>query len=193
MELEWELNFRAQMKHRRETSGDTRAAFAKRLAAMGLPYHQPTVQRVEDGERPVRLDEAFVIAQALGTTVDAMTKPLTSAGEAIDAERETLMRAWGAVQQSLDDSLFKLTGLAGRLDFFATLLELHPDAADAVWGSDGERDWGKWTIWSAEGLTRFSSHRVVLAAPARVRALKQVLAEVSAMVVADAPDSDPDE
>lgn len=71
-ELRWERNFREQMRRRREAAKESQSAFAKRIAATGLPFHQPTVQRIEDGERPVRLDEAHVIAEALGTTVGAM-------------------------------------------------------------------------------------------------------------------------
>lgn len=45
---------------------------ARRISADGLAFHQTTVQRIEAGERPVRLDEAHVIAYALGSSVEAM-------------------------------------------------------------------------------------------------------------------------
>lgn len=70
----WEANFREHMKALREAQGWTQSELARRLKARGLPYHQQTVQRVETGERPVRLDEAFHIAAELGTHIDVMVQ-----------------------------------------------------------------------------------------------------------------------
>ncbi|MFT2706207.1 helix-turn-helix domain-containing protein [Clavibacter zhangzhiyongii] len=72
----WEQNFRAQMRRRREALGVTQHLLARRLSDRGLPFHQPTVQRIEDGKRPVKLDEAFVIANELGTDVASMVRPI---------------------------------------------------------------------------------------------------------------------
>lgn len=47
---------------------------AKRARGRGLQFHQPTVQRIENGERPLRLTEATVICElfecSLGDLLD---------------------------------------------------------------------------------------------------------------------------
>lgn len=68
----WESNFRSRMKTRREQQGLTQTELAKRLKAYGLPFHQQTIQRVEAGDRPLRLDEAFAIAEVLGVELTDM-------------------------------------------------------------------------------------------------------------------------
>ncbi len=83
MDLQWERNFREQMRRRREALGESQSSFARILSARGLQFHQPTVQRVEDGSRAVRLDEAHVIAAVLGTTVATMVA--SSSDTTVDA------------------------------------------------------------------------------------------------------------
>lgn len=181
--MEWEENFRAQLKARREASGESQSALAKRIAASGLAFHQPTVQRIEDGKRPVRLDEAHVIADALGTTVVAMTATGNPfAGEEDPAVAE-LGRSWGAVQRQIDDALYKLTGLAGQLDHFATLLEAHPEAAEGLWGK-GDDDWVDWVRSTVEISTQYAPERIILTAPARYERILAALDSVTRGVVA---------
>lgn len=69
----WERNFIEHMFRLRESLQMSQTDLARELKAFGLPFHQQTVQRIEAGERPVRLNEAHLIAFALGTTLDAMT------------------------------------------------------------------------------------------------------------------------
>jgi transcriptional regulator with XRE-family HTH domain len=69
----WEANFIEQMARLRESRKISQTELAKRLRAAGLPFHQQTIQRVESGERPVRLNEAFVIARELGSNVELMS------------------------------------------------------------------------------------------------------------------------
>jgi len=63
------------MREMREAAGITQTELARRLRIRGLPYHQQTVQRVEVGDRPIRLDEAFHIAAELETHLDVMVQP----------------------------------------------------------------------------------------------------------------------
>lgn len=68
--------FAESMKTLREGKGWSQGEFAKRLKAAGLEtFHQTTVSRVEKGERPVRIGEARIIAQALDTMVGVMIAP----------------------------------------------------------------------------------------------------------------------
>ncbi|ROZ53527.1 XRE family transcriptional regulator [Rhodococcus sp. WS1] len=70
----WEMNFVAQMQARREAKGWSQTEFAKRLSAEGLRFHQPTVQRIESGERPLKLTEAIKIAEVLDTRLEVMLR-----------------------------------------------------------------------------------------------------------------------
>ncbi len=52
----------------------SQSELARVLRDAGHPFHQQTVQRVEIGDRPVRLQEAFAIADALGSTPEQMVR-----------------------------------------------------------------------------------------------------------------------
>lgn len=68
----WERNFREQMVRIRESRGMNQTDLARRLAVFGLPFHQQTIQRIESGKRPVRLNEAHLIARELDVSLDSM-------------------------------------------------------------------------------------------------------------------------
>lgn len=70
----WERNFIEQMARLREARQMTQTDLARELkVGYGLSFHQQTVQRIEAGERPVRLNEAHLIAKVLGVDVETMT------------------------------------------------------------------------------------------------------------------------
>ncbi|MGZ0710550.1 helix-turn-helix transcriptional regulator (plasmid) [Coraliomargarita sp. W4R53] len=79
--------FPANMKRLREAKEMSQTELARQMKDAGFPYHQQTVQRVESGERPVRLAEAFAIARCLGARVEHMTQG-EGADQALDAARE---------------------------------------------------------------------------------------------------------
>lgn len=69
-----EERFAANLKRMRESHGWNQSELARRLTDAGLEgFHQTTVSRIEKGDRPVRLGEATVIAQALRVPVESMT------------------------------------------------------------------------------------------------------------------------
>lgn len=77
----------------RKAKGFNQTQLAKRLSSMhDLPFHQQTIQRIETGARPVRLNEAVLIAQELGTSLSTMmaSAPLGAreAMRAVDDLRE---------------------------------------------------------------------------------------------------------
>ena len=55
----------ANMINSRQAKGMSQSALARALAEEGLAFHQPTIQRIESGERPVRINEAVVIVRLL--------------------------------------------------------------------------------------------------------------------------------
>ncbi|WP_204041876.1 helix-turn-helix transcriptional regulator [Acrocarpospora phusangensis] len=75
--VSWEANFAQRMKRMREARGMTQTDLARQVSKYNLPFHQPTVQRIEAGERPIRLNEAFVIAEILKVDFPELIKPDT--------------------------------------------------------------------------------------------------------------------
>lgn len=68
--------FAASVKALREERGWSQGEFATRLRDAGLDsFHPTTVARIEKGERLVRLGEARVVADVLGTLVGVMVAP----------------------------------------------------------------------------------------------------------------------
>jgi ribosome-binding protein aMBF1 (putative translation factor) len=53
----------------RSFMGMSQNELAEHLTARGLPFYQTTVSRIEDGARPLRLNEAVVVAAALNVNV----------------------------------------------------------------------------------------------------------------------------
>lgn len=68
--------FRHNLKTEREQQGISQAELSRRLIDAGWTTlgHQTTLHRVESGARPVKLDEAGAIADALGLDLEAMLK-----------------------------------------------------------------------------------------------------------------------
>lgn len=60
-----EGRFIENMRQLRVQQGMSQTEFARRVSERGPRFHQPTVQRIERGERAVRLSEAFAIADVL--------------------------------------------------------------------------------------------------------------------------------
>jgi transcriptional regulator with XRE-family HTH domain len=56
----------------REARSWTQSTLAKKMTEGGCPMHWTTIAKIEKGERSVRIDEASVLADLLGTSVDAM-------------------------------------------------------------------------------------------------------------------------
>lgn len=67
-----EENFVTNMRLVREARGWSQAELAEALRPMGLDLHRQTIQKIESGLRPVKLNEAHIIAAALGDHVDEM-------------------------------------------------------------------------------------------------------------------------
>ena len=57
----------------RADRGWSQTHLAKQMRERGFPFHQQTIQRIEDHRRSVRLDEAYALAEVLGSTVEAMS------------------------------------------------------------------------------------------------------------------------
>lgn len=91
----WERNFREQMAHMREARNFTQTELARRLSVWGLPFHQQTVQRIESGQRPIRLNEALLIARELGVSLQSMMATSTPSAR-------TMMYAVGEMRRGAE-------------------------------------------------------------------------------------------
>lgn len=69
-----EERFVARMAQARRKAGISQNALARELSATGLPFHQPTVARIEAGERGVSLNEAAAIAAVLELSLQEMCR-----------------------------------------------------------------------------------------------------------------------
>lgn len=76
--------FAESVKAGRELKKWTQTDLARAMKERGFPFHQQTVQRIEDGERAIKLDEAFALAEILGRSVDEMRRS-TRTGRAVSA------------------------------------------------------------------------------------------------------------
>jgi len=86
----WEDNFIKRMIELR-TAKMSQTELARQLSGRGLPFHQQTVQRIEKGERPLRLNEAHAIAEILGSDPADMARTITS-------DEQELQHAIGELQ-----------------------------------------------------------------------------------------------
>ncbi|MGB3258887.1 MAG: helix-turn-helix domain-containing protein [Ornithinimicrobium sp.] len=113
---QWEANFVRSMEQRRLALGMTQTDLAKKLrSTYGLPFHQQTVQRVEAGERPVRLNEAHCVALILGSSLTVMTADTHGTAEDV----ATLI---GMLHDELRDrSIAIVDGLELHVDELASL------------------------------------------------------------------------
>lgn len=73
-EPRWEARFVAEMVAERERQGLSQSELARRVSAGGLRMQPPTIWRIEEGERPVRLNEAVLIADALGINLPDLVR-----------------------------------------------------------------------------------------------------------------------
>lgn len=112
--------FGLEVQAQREDKGWSMTEFATRLSNAGLTnFHPTTIGRMERGERPVRLSEAVVIGQVLGSRLDDLIvepligdESLTAACDALDEAR----RVARTVEASID---FWTREVAASLDELA--------------------------------------------------------------------------
>lgn len=100
----WEQNFRDEMQRIRELKGWTQTDLARILRdRYGLKFHQQTVQRIESGERPVRLNEAHLIAEALDARVSSMEATMAQDAKVLRYQVDRLRREAGNMASDLSE------------------------------------------------------------------------------------------
>jgi len=117
----------------REARGWSQVELADRLATEGMDMSQVLVSRVEQGKRPVRLDEAVVIAGVLGFELaDVAVRKIrrgdprrvegvawvsyTRAVRDVDEARRAYARAYGVLGGALSDAVSLRTAWRDAVD-----------------------------------------------------------------------------
>jgi transcriptional regulator with XRE-family HTH domain len=85
----------------RRQHGWSQTELAKKLAAQGLPFHQQTVQRIEQGTRPLRLTEAAYVADTFGLGINQLLD-LLDVPESATAYRSGFADGVGAAVDALN-------------------------------------------------------------------------------------------
>jgi transcriptional regulator with XRE-family HTH domain len=102
--------FVRQMRRRRALLDLSQSELAERVAELGGGLYQQTIAKIESGQRALRLQEADLIAQALGTTVSQMLS------QSIDAPEEE------PEQMDVDEIISRATAAQRRRDEAAAQL-----------------------------------------------------------------------
>lgn len=68
--------FGARVRELREAKGMSQADLAEAMTQRGVRWHQTTVAKSEKGQRPIRLDEAALLAELLFTSLPVMLAPV---------------------------------------------------------------------------------------------------------------------
>lgn len=154
---QWERHFREQLVRLRESRGLTQTDLARMLkGAYGLAFHQQTVQRIEAGERPIRLNEAHLIAQVFDVPLEAMT----SAGVPLDREvRQAVDGFRGRCGQAADqvETTMAQLGIAAVRILVDVLGGRLPDSADQPQPLDEVTKWG--LAWAGKARHALSQLR----------------------------------
>ena len=97
--------FGQQVRRLRKARGMSQGDLCRALAGTAVPQHQSTISKIEEAVRPLRLDEAFAIAAALGADLNSMVGDVGAEPDAAVlahlARIAELERAVAAVQRAL--------------------------------------------------------------------------------------------
>lgn len=106
LEKATDRNFAENVRAQRERAGYSKAEFVRLLASLGWSSaHQTTLTRIEEGERPARLGEARLIAQALRIPLQTLmlTPETLDIGTRIRKREVVLGEIGGAIRQNALD------------------------------------------------------------------------------------------
>jgi transcriptional regulator with XRE-family HTH domain len=94
-----EANFAAQVKAQRTARGWSQQDMARQLQSRGIDYmNGMTVSRIESGQRPVRLVEAWAFQEVFGVSVFDLMNP-----EGVDGWIESMQHLFLSMRTSLRD------------------------------------------------------------------------------------------
>lgn len=121
-----ETAFRENVVQIRQSKQISQSELARLVGALGVKgFHQQTVQRIESGQRPVRLVEALAIASALGTDLPGLLQPYgrDALKSWVAAMATTSLQELGRLEAMLERHGQSLGHAAEQLDDGVTELE----------------------------------------------------------------------
>ena len=71
--LPWEAAFSSSIEQERKAAQMSQEEFARRLREYGLSFYAHTVEKIESGAQPIRLNEALVISKVLQVELPQVT------------------------------------------------------------------------------------------------------------------------
>lgn len=122
------------MRDQREAKGWSQTEFAKRLSDRGLPFHQTTVQRIENGRRPLKLAEALVIAEVLETKFETMLRAISVTMAYQELSNHVRPGAFDFIVREADDLVWRLDH-----DTTSELVKYYQDAVEQTPGVELEQ------------------------------------------------------
>ena len=102
--------FAINIREARERKGMSQSALADQMRARKWPWWAQTVQKVEAGQRHVRVGEAEALARIFGTTMERLTWPGTvaSAAALLDMSIGRAQGAWERIANETATLLWNL-------------------------------------------------------------------------------------
>lgn len=127
MERDDEANFARRMAELRAEMGLSQSELARKMIDRGFDtYSQMTVSRTEKGERPIRLGEARVLAEILGSRIEDMTR---------GTDLDELLRIGEQVSSGLQTGI---ASIADAMSDYAEALEASSEISDRLRRHDEE-------------------------------------------------------
>lgn len=114
--IPWQSTYARELERRRERAGMSQSELARRATEAGLPLHQTTVARIENGSRSISLNEALVLARILGTDPLAMADYESASEDLLVTTESALRHAQSVARESRVDIAAALTRLSDALD-----------------------------------------------------------------------------
>lgn len=118
-----------RMRALREGRGWSQRELAKRMQDRGLNWFQSTVGKTETGGRPVRVDEAAVLAELLETKIDDL---VAADPDPMAIKLEELLAALRAAQRTCDSLERERDAKVGQLAEMGALVKLLTSKIDMV-------------------------------------------------------------
>jgi transcriptional regulator with XRE-family HTH domain len=134
--LPWEAAFSSTVERARKAARMSQEEFARRLREYGLSFYAHTVDKIESGAQPIRLNEALVISKVLGVDFPKVTRtvPAELISQAYSKKLAKTLREWDKVVDLLNAAHHDV--VKARQDF----LSLHSSYIEEMTLADGSQD-----------------------------------------------------
>ena len=108
--LPWEAAFSSSVEQARKAAQLSPEEFARRLREYGLSFNAHTVEKIESGARPIRLNEALVISKVLQVELPQVKRTMRAEliNQAYSKKLAMTMREWDKVVDHLNAAHHKV-------------------------------------------------------------------------------------